>query len=317
MPDQPDRIALVGLGKLGGLLAGHLAPAARERGVELGVLDLDAELTARVAADTGATALSGVDQWRDTGTSTVLALCVTNAQAVAAVLGEAIDAGIVVDGSVVVDFSSVPPDFAAGQAERLAALGAHYLDVPLTGGIPAARTGTMVAMAGGDEAAVDSVRWIADPFCTKVVWTGKSGNGALLKTINNWIGNTAALAAMEGIVILRQAGLSNEAILEVLNGGPALTYFSQTRYPNYLADREAFSGAELGLVTKDLHIATEAANAAGATPLVSLLAKDLWQGALTRYGPHGDMLRMLDHVSRSTFGRSWDEIDGATGAGTG
>jgi len=153
------------------------------------------------------------------------------------------------------------------------------------------------------------VGWIAESFCTKVVWTGKSGNGALLKTINNWIGNTAALAAMEGIVILRKAGLSNEAILEVLNGGPALTYFSATRYPNYLADREAFSGAELGLVTKDLHIATEAANDAGATPVVSLLAKDLWQGALTRYGPHGDMLRMLDYISRSTFGQSWDEVD--------
>jgi 3-hydroxyisobutyrate dehydrogenase-like beta-hydroxyacid dehydrogenase len=302
-----EQVAFVGLGKLGHLLVGHLAPVARGRGVEVGVLDIDPELTKRIAEDSGVTALSSLQGL--TGPDTVLALCVTNADAVAAVIGEAIECGAVTAGSVVVDFSSVPPDFAKAQADRLAAIDAVYLDVPLTGGIPAARTAEMVAMAGGDADALAAVSWIAEAFCTKVVWTGASGNGALLKTINNWIGNTAALAAMEGIVILRRAGLSNEAILEVLNGGPALTYFSATRYPNYLADREAFSGAELGLVTKDLHIAAEAANAAGATPVVSMLAKDLWQGALTRYGKHGDMLRMLDYVSRSTFGLPWDEVD--------
>lgn len=304
---EQARVAFVGLGKLGHLLVGHLAPVARERGVEIGVLDIDADLTASVAADSGATALSSLRDFA--GTKTVLALCVTNAEAVRSVIGDAIEHGVVGSGSVVVDFSSVPPDFAKEQADRLAAIGASYLDVPLTGAIPAARTGEMIAMAGGDRDALAEVSWIAESFCTKVVWTGASGNGALLKTINNWIGNTAALAAMEGIVILRRAGLSNEAILEVLNAGPAMTYFSATRYPRYLADRDAFSGAELGLVNKDLHIAADAVNAAGATPVVSLLAKDLWQGALTRYGEHGDMLRMLDYISRSTFGIPWEEVD--------
>ncbi|AEA28555.1 6-phosphogluconate dehydrogenase NAD-binding protein [Pseudonocardia dioxanivorans CB1190] len=306
-PD-PAAVAFVGLGKLGHLLVGHLAPVARERGVELGVLDVDAALTARIAADTGTTALSSTGSLP--AGRTVLVLCVTNADAVRSVIDDALGNGLLTAGSVVMDLSSVPPDFAVGQAERLAPAGVAYLDVPLTGGIPAARSGEMVAMAGGDRDALDTVTWIAEAFCTKVAWTGASGNGALLKTINNWIGNTAALAAMEGIVMLRRAGLTNETILEVLNGGPAMTYFSATRYPRYLADREAFSGAELGLVTKDLHIAAEAAGHAGATPVVSLLAKDIWQGALTRYGAHGDMLRMLDYVSRSTFGTSWEEIDG-------
>ena len=298
-------VAFVGLGKLGHLLVGHLVPVARARGIEVAVLDIDPEVTARVAADTGATALTSLR-----GFSGVLALCVTNADAVRSVIDDAIEQGVLTEGSVVLDFSSVPPDFAIEQAERLTALGASYLDVPLTGAIPAAVTGEMIAMAGGDRDALAQVSWIAESFCSKVVWTGASGNGALLKTINNWIGNTAAVAAMEGIVILRRAGLSNEAILEVLNAGPAVTYFSAKRYPRYLADREAFSGAELGLATKDLHIAADAANAAGATPVLSMLAKDLWQGAVTTYGKQGDMLRMLDYISRSTFGVSWEEIDG-------
>jgi 3-hydroxyisobutyrate dehydrogenase len=143
-----------------------------------------------------------------------------------------------------------------------------------------------------------------------VVWTGASGTGALLKTINNWIGNTAAVAAMEGIVLLRAAGLENDAILEVLNDGPAATYFSMSRYPRYLADRDAPSGAPLGLVTKDLRIAVEAADRMGATPALGLLAEGMWRGAVTHYGKDGDMLQMLDHVSRTMLGRSWEDVDG-------
>lgn len=306
MPES--QIVFVGLGLLGSVLIRHLAPVANERRVALLVNDLDREAANRVAADhEGVTAIETLADVPNG--ETVLCLCVTNAAAVTSVVEAAIAAGVLISGSVVLDFSSVPPAFAAATAEQLAANGVKYIDAPLTGGMVAARSGTMVTMAGGDQGALDRVDWIARTFSQKVVWTGKSGNGALLKTINNWIGNSAAVAAIEGLVILRHAGLSNEAILSVLNNGPAATYFSMSRYPRYLTDREAPSGAELGLVTKDLHIAEEAAKQAGATPVLSLLAASMWQGAVTKYGTSGDMLQMLDYVSRSTFGKSWEEID--------
>jgi len=307
MPD-PSRLVFVGTGLLGSVLVGHIAPVARERGIAMVVNDLDhaaaATLAARFDGVTAVDGLAGVPAG-----DAVLCLCVTNSAGVTSVVEAAAAAGIVTDGSIVVDFSSVPPAFAVETAARLAESGIRYLDAPLTGGMAAAYAGTMVTMAGGDHQALDAVRWIANAFSQRVVWTGASGNGALLKTINNWIGNTAAVAAMEGVVILRHAGLSNDAILEVLNNGPAATYFSMSRYPRYLADRDASSDAELGLVTKDLRIAEEAVAQIGATPVLSLLAQSMWQGAVTKYGKSGDMLRMIDYVSRSTFGLSWEQID--------
>jgi 3-hydroxyisobutyrate dehydrogenase-like beta-hydroxyacid dehydrogenase len=303
-------ILFVGLGKLGHLLVGHLVPVAAERDVTVWVNDIDPAVTEQVAAASGARPI-GPD-FGGIPSDVVLCLCVPNAAAVTSVVEAAQAAGAVRAGSIIADFSSLPPVWVTEYAAKLAADGVTYLDTPLTGGIAAARTATMVTIAGGDKAAIDQITWIAEAFSEKVVLTGKSGNGALLKTINNWIGNSAALAAMEGIIILRDAGLSNEAILEVLNNGPAATYFSASRYPRFLTDQAAFSGAELGLVTKDLHIAAETVAELGATPVASLLARDMWRGALAKYGPGGDMLRMLDYVATSTLGKSWDEVD-ATG----
>ena len=67
---EQAKVAFVGLGKLGHLLIGHLMPVARERGVEVGVLDIDAGLTARVAADHGATALTSLRDFAGAGTPT-------------------------------------------------------------------------------------------------------------------------------------------------------------------------------------------------------------------------------------------------------
>jgi 3-hydroxyisobutyrate dehydrogenase-like beta-hydroxyacid dehydrogenase len=304
-------ILFVGLGKLGHLLVGHLVPVAGERDVTVWVNDIDPAVTGRVAEAAGARAI-GAD-FDGIPSDVALCLCVPNAAAVASVVEAARAAGAVHEGTIIADFSSLPPVWVAEYAATLAAEGVTYLDTPLTGGIAAARTATMVTIAGGDKAAVDQITWIAEAFSEKVVRTGKSGNGALLKTINNWIGNSAALAAMEGIIILRDAGLSNEAILEVLNNGPAATYFSASRYPRFLADQSAASGAELGLVTKDLHIAAETVAELGATPVASLLARDMWRGALAKFGPGGDMPRILDYVATTTLGRSWAEVDATQG----
>ncbi|HEY0247515.1 MAG TPA: NAD(P)-binding domain-containing protein [Gryllotalpicola sp.] len=300
-------VLFIGLGKLGHLLVQHLAPVAAARGVTVWVNDIDPQVTRDIAEATGTTPVGG--DLAGVPAGAIVCLCVPNAGAVASVVDAARRGGIVQSGTIIADFSSLPPIWVAEYAAQLADEGVTYLDTPLTGGIAAARTATMVTIVGGDKAAFDQIAWIAESFSAKVVWTGKSGNGALLKTINNWIGNAAALAAMEGIVILRDAGLSNEAILEVLNNGPAATYFSMSRYPRFLEDQTAFSGAELGLVTKDLHIAAESVADLGATPVASLLARDMWRGALAMYGPSGDMLRMLDYVSRETLGKTWDEVD--------
>ncbi len=308
-----EQILFAGLGKLGHLLVGHLAGPAADRGVRLYVHDLDAAVTERVAADCGAVAVTSVEEVP--AAETLVCLCLPGGAAIEAVVAASQRAGLLTEGGVVLDFSSVPPDFARDFAARLAEHGVSYLDAPITGGLAAARTGEAVTMAGGPREVLDEVRWVADTFSSRVVPTGPPGSGALLKTVNNLVGNVAAIAAMEGIGILRKAGLADEAILEVLNNGPAATYFSQVRYPDYVMPRTYRSGAELGLVNKDLGIAVDAVQRLGALPPLSMLAREMWRGALTRYGADGDMTMMLDFVTRLSLGDSWfDVIGDRTGA---
>jgi 3-hydroxyisobutyrate dehydrogenase len=303
-----DPILFVGLGKLGHLLVGHLSGPAATRGVPLYVNDVDPAPGAEAQRRYGVRAVAEVaDVPRG---RTVLCLCLPGKAAILAVVAEAERCGLLGADAVVVDFSSVPPDFARQLAAELAERGVAYLDAPVTGGLAAARTGQMVAMVGGSGDALERVRWIMDAFCARVVPTGPPGSGALLKTVNNLVGNVAAIAAMEGIGVLRQAGLADEAILEVLNNGPAATYFSQVRYPRHVMTGTYRSGAELGLVDKDLSIAADALRDLGAQAPLSMLAREMWRGALTRYGPDGDMTMMLDFVTRLSLGRGWFEVGG-------
>jgi 3-hydroxyisobutyrate dehydrogenase len=303
-----DPILFVGLGKLGHLLVGHLSGPAARRSVPLYVNDADPAPGAEAERRYGVRAvaeLAGVPQGR-----TVLCLCLPGKAAIREVIAAAERCGLLGPDAVVVDFSSVPPDFARDLAAELAERDVACLDAPVTGGLAAAESGSMVAMVGGSGAALERVRWILDTFCERVVPTGPPGSGALLKTVNNLVGNVAAIAAMEGIGVLRQAGLADEAILEVLNNGPAATYFSRIRYPRHVMTGTYRSGAELGLVNKDLSIAADALRDLGAQAPLSTLAREMWRGALTRYGSDGDMTMMLDFVTRLSLGRSWFEVGG-------
>jgi 3-hydroxyisobutyrate dehydrogenase-like beta-hydroxyacid dehydrogenase len=305
--ETESSIVFAGLGKLGYHLVRHLAPVAQRRAVPLYIHDRDRDRQAAVSKEL---ALCGVDSFDEVPTGpSVVCVCVPDKDAVSDVIARAQERGLLANG-VVLDFSSVPPRFARSTAERLARANVPYLDAPLTGGLLAAAVGEMVAMVGGDHTVMEAHRWIMESFCSRVVWAGASGNGALLKTVNNMVGNMAAIASMEGITMLRRAGLGDDAILEVLNNGPAATYFSRVRYPRFVVGGPKPSGAQLGLVNKDLDIALAAAKDLGCFPAVSILGSQLWHTALQKFGPDGDMLRMLDLVAELTTGQSWLSVIG-------
>lgn len=322
MADRPfapvERILFAGLGKLGRHLVRYLSEPAGQRRVPLYVYDVDPAPGAELAEKHGVLpvrALAGAPAGADGAASLLLCLCVPGKQQVREVTEEALRLGLLGEGAIVLDFSSVPPGFVREFAAELAERGVTYLDAPITGSLAAAAAGEAVTMVGGPVDALESVRWVVDSFSARVVSCGPSGNGALLKTVNNLVGNVAAIAAMEGIGILRRAGLEDDAILEVLNNGPAATYFSRVRYPNHVVPRTYRSGAQLGLVNKDLGIAMDALGDLGAQPPLSSLAREMWRGALARYGKDGDMTMMLDFVTRLSLGESWfDVIDDQEGA---
>jgi 3-hydroxyisobutyrate dehydrogenase len=291
------RVVFAGLGRMGVHLARHVAGAAPD-GVAVLAYDTAASARERAAA-AGANVIAELPA--GLGAGDVVCLSVPDGAAVRALLAALVPRQPR-PGLLLLDFSSVAPRDARAIAAELATDEIRYVDAPVTGGVLGAEQGTLTTIVGAEAADLAPVRWIPESFSSRVVHAGATGAGALLKTLNNMIFNVASIAAMEGMIVARRAGIADDVLLDVLNHGTAATYFSQVRYPKYVATRTFDAGMRLGLVDKDLQIALDAAGELDCELQLCTTGRGMWARALAELGPDADTTRMMDVVARSSTG---------------
>lgn len=297
-----SRVVFVGLGQMGAHLARHIVAASGDRDVEVFGVDTDAERAAAVAADIGISPVAGAADVAQR--SDVVCLSVPDGRASRAV-GDSLVASGRAKGVTVFDLSSVSPADARALHQYLAGAGASYVDCPVTGGLIGAQQGTLTTIVGAGEGDHAEHAWVLESFSSKVVYVGATGAGALVKTLNNQVCNIAGLASMEAIAVARKAGIPDDKLLEVLNSGTGQTYFSQVRYPRYVASGSFDAGMRIGLVNKDLDIAMEAAAEVGLTPPICTVGQQIWRRALDDFGPAGDTTLTIDTLVRAAGGGGW------------
>jgi 3-hydroxyisobutyrate dehydrogenase len=74
-----------------------------------------------------------------------------------------------------VDCTSGRPDAARAAEARLKERGAGWLDAPVSGGPPRAKTGELTVMVGGEASALVSARPAIETFARKIVPVGAAG----------------------------------------------------------------------------------------------------------------------------------------------
>ncbi len=269
------RVAFVGLGLMGRGMAANLIRA----GHQLTVYNRTPEranalaaLGARVAS-TAAEAARGAE---------VVGMCVTDDQAVEEVaLGsEGVLSGSA-PGQLIVDHSTISPEHTRRLAARAVEAGAEWVDAPVTGGDRGAAEGTLTIMVGGSEAALEHLGPYLTAIGRKVVHVGPSGQGQLVKLINNLIGAIALAGAAEGLWLGRLGGVSLGTMIEVLGAGSANSVSLQL-----LADRLARDdfqpGFSLSNRLKDLDLALQSARALRAALPVASEVAELFRERLAR-----------------------------------
>src|SRR5262245_4639097 len=145
-------IGFIGLGVMGGRMAGTLARA----GHALAVHDVDrAKVDALAAAGAAACASpKGVAEQSEIVFSS-LPLPATVRSVYLGPDGVLEGAR---PGTVLVDTSTVDPETTRAVSAAAAARGVHHLDAPVSGGYREAETGTLVIIVGGDREAFDRTR---------------------------------------------------------------------------------------------------------------------------------------------------------------
>jgi len=160
---------------------------------------------------------------RAAGSADVLALCLTDAAAVEAVLfGEDGAAKTINPATVVVDFSTIGVESTREIARRLKGrTGAGWVDAPVSGGPWAAQRGELAILCGGEAADLD----LADPVLAALsrvrTHMGPVGAGQAAKLCNQLIVSSAMLAIAEAVSAAKALGLDPAMLPRALAGGYA------------------------------------------------------------------------------------------------
>jgi len=125
------------------------------------------------------------------------------------------------------------------------------------GGPGGASKGTLAAMLGGEKEAVEIVRPHIQAFAANIVHLGPTGSGHAVKAINNACNVSNLLCLHEGLLALRKMGVDPSAVLEVINKSSGRSLMSQDRVPQEVVTGDFNYGFKLGLMAKDVGIATE------------------------------------------------------------
>jgi 3-hydroxyisobutyrate dehydrogenase-like beta-hydroxyacid dehydrogenase len=258
------RIAWIGLGTMGGPMAGHLLAAGHDVHVHNRTRSREQPLVeaGATAADSPSAAAEGAD---------LVFTCVSDSPDLeAVVLGADGALAGMRSGAVLVDCSTVSPAITRTIAEALAAKGCGAVDAPVSGGSEGARKGTLTAFVGGDDAHVAAARPALEAFSGSITHLGPSGAGQAGKAVNQVLiaGTYAALG--EGLALAEREGLPLEELVAALSGGAAGSWILANRSKNVIANEYPL-GFRIALHLKDLKIALGEADRHGLAMAVTRL----------------------------------------------
>ena len=289
------KIAFIGLGNMGGPMAANLVKAQHQvMAFDLSAAAVDA------AVDKGAKKVGSAAE------------AVKGAEVVVTMLPagkhvrEVYEKDVLPNaakGTLLIDCSTIDVDSARHVGTLAQKAGLEMIDAPVSGGVGGATAGTLTFMAGGSEAAFAKAKPILEKMGKNIVHAGASGNGQAAKICNNMILGVSMIAVSEGFMLAKRLGLDAQKLFDVAatSSGQcwALTNYCPVPgpVPTSPANRDYQAGFTAAMMLKDLMLAQQAANAAGAsTPLGAEAAQlfNLFVNSGNGAKDFSGIIRMLD-----------------------
>ena len=197
-----------------------------------------------------------------------------------------------------VDLSTTGPRVAKAVAAGLAERGVIAIDAPVSGGIAGAVKGTLAVMTSGPKPECDMLRPILEAI-GKVFYIGpEPGMGQMMKLINNLLSATATAASSEAIVLGVKAGLDPRLMIDVINAGSGRNTATEDKFTRAIFPRSFDFGFALGLMTKDVKLCIDEAEALGVPMWIGSAVKQLWQYGLSQGGPDQDITALITHLEK-------------------
>ncbi|WP_150912096.1 3-hydroxyisobutyrate dehydrogenase [Marinobacter halotolerans] len=270
-------ITFIGLGNMGGPMAGNLLKA----GHELTVFDLS-ESAVKTLVDQGAkTADTVLEAVRDA--QVVITMLPAGQHVETVYLGEHGLLAHLPAATLVIDSSTIAPETSRSVADAARSADITLLDAPVSGGVAGAKAGSLTFICGGEAEAFERARPILENMGKNVFHAGPSGAGQIAKICNNMLLAIQMAGTSEALALGVKNGLDPAVLSEIMkkSSGGNWVLNGYNPWPGVMeaapASRDYAGGFLVNLMTKDLGLAMENATANHSPVPMGSLARNLFE----------------------------------------
>jgi 3-hydroxyisobutyrate dehydrogenase len=122
-----------------------------------------------------------------------------------------------------------------------------------------------------------------------------------MKCLNNFLAATSFAAASEAVTVGRKFGLDPAVMTDVINVSTGRSFASESLIKQHVLSGAFGTGFSLGLLAKDVKIASDLATQIGVAAPVGQLVCDLWANARDALGANADHTRAAEHWEKRTL----------------
>jgi 3-hydroxyisobutyrate dehydrogenase-like beta-hydroxyacid dehydrogenase len=290
------KLAFLGLGVMGGPMAGHLAA----KGHQVTVYNRSAHKAqgwiaahGGAMADTPAQAAQGAQGAQAAQGADFVLACVGNDDDLRQVcLGPNGAFAGMSAGSVFIDHTTVSDTVTRELAELARSAGIGFVDAPVSGGQVGAQNGQLSIMCGGEAADFSRAEPIMAAYARICRHLGPSGAGQLAKMMNQICIAGLMQGLSEALAFGMKAGLDGAAVVEVIAQGAAGSWQMANRHKTMLEDRYDF-GFAVDWMRKDLGICLATADKIGARLPVTALVDQFYKDVQLMGGARNDTSSLI------------------------
>jgi len=201
-------------------------------------------------------------------------------------------------GKVVIDMSSISPTATKAFAEKIKAIGAAYLDAPVSGGEVGAKAATLSIMVGGCLDAFERALPLFQAMGKNITHVGSNGDGQTAKVANQIIVALNVQAVAEALLFAARNGADPAKVREALMGGFAGSKSLEVHGERMI--KGTFDpGFRINLHQKDLNLALSGARELGLNLPNTASAQQVFSTCVALGGgnwDHSALIKGLEHM---------------------
>jgi len=287
------KIGFIGLGNVGGKLAGSLL----RNGFDVTVRDLD-RTAAQDFIDQGA-------RWADSPatiaeTCHYIITCLPSPAASTAVMEG--DDGLLSalrPGTIWAEMSTTDATEVRRLADRVITKGGHAIDCPVSGGCHRAATGNIAIFAGCDRATFEKALPVLTTLGRRVLHTGEIGSASILKVMTNYLATINLVALSESLTTMKAAGMDLATTYEAIRISSGNSFVHETESQVILNGSRDIHFT-MDLVLKDIGLFDQIAQDNGVPLALSPKLCDIFREGIKTYGPRENSPNIIRRYEDAT-----------------